>query len=95
MTTSLDEFEEIIPAADVLEQTIWLQAIRTELADLLEALPEKQRDAIILRYFAQWTDDEIAKWYTTSKGNVRVMIHRGIQFMNKNFSSYLRTVLTK
>ena len=93
--SSLDQFEEIIPAADVLEQAVWLQAVRTELANLLEALPEKQREAIVLRYFAQWTDEEIAKWHTTSQGNVRVMIHRGIQHMNKEFTSHLRTVLTK
>ena len=92
---SLDDFESIIPDMDILEQTIWLQAVRTELADLLEELPEKQREAIVLRYFAQWTDEEIARWQMTSKGNIRVMIHRGIQHMNKSFSSYLRTVLTK
>lgn len=92
---SLDELENIIPGEDELEQAIRLQAIRDELAQLLESLPDRQREAIVLRAFQQWTDEEIADWMGVSKGNVRVMIHRGIQKMNRKFSDYLRTVLAE
>ena len=92
---SLDKYEHLIPGENELEQAIHLQSIRDELALLLETLPERQREAIVLRTFQEWTDEEIATWMGVSKGNVRVMIHRGIQRMNKEFSDYLRTVLAE
>ena len=90
---SLDGFENVIPDKDIIDQTVTLQAMRTELAKILEQLPENQREAVVLRFFRQWTDDEIAGWLGTSKGNVRVMIHRALQNMNKEYESFLRQVL--
>ena len=90
---SIDGFENIIPDKDIIDQSIWLHSIRTELAKLLQQLPDKQREAIVLRFFQQWSDEEIAEWLGNSKVNVRVMIHRALQFMNKEYSEYLRQVL--
>ena len=92
-TYSLDDFENVIPDKDIIDQTVRLQALRTELAELLKKLPENQREAVVLRFFREWTDDEIAEWLGTSKGNVRVMIHRARQNMNKEYASFLRQVL--
>ncbi len=92
--TAIDELEDIIPDIDVIEQSIWLQSVRDEIAVLLEKLPENQKETIVLRYIEQWTDDEISAALNTSIINVRVMIHRGLQRINKEFSDYLRKVLT-
>ena len=48
------------------------------LAVMLKKLPENQRNAIVLRYFGDYSDDEIAERLHTTSGNVRVIIHRGI-----------------
>lgn len=90
---SLDDFENLLPGKDELDQAVRLQAIRDELARLLEQLPEKQREAIVLRFFRQWSDEEIAGWLNTSRTNVRVMIHRALKRMNDESSDFLRTVL--
>ena len=90
---SLDGFENVLPDKDIIDQTVRLQALRTELAEILKKLPDNQREAVVLRFFRQWTDDEIAEWLGTSKGNVRVMIHRALQNMNKDYESILRQVL--
>lgn len=92
-TSNLDDFENIIPDKDIIEQSIWLQSVRSELAALLNQLPEKQREAVILRFFRQSSDEEIADLLHTSKVNIRVMVHRALQHMNKEFSSQLRQVL--
>ena len=93
MICSLDDFENVIPDKDIIEQTVRLQALRSELAEMLKKLPENQREAVVLRFFREWTDEEIAGWLGTSKGNVRVMIHRALQSMNKEYASFLRQVL--
>ena len=90
---NLEDFENIIPGKDLIEQAVRLQAIRTELSVVLQQLPENQREAVILRFFRQWTDDEIAEWLGISKGNVRVIIHRALQYMSKKYESVLRQVL--
>ena len=63
---------------DLAEQAVRLEAIRQELAVKLKELPENQRDAIIMRFFGDCSDDEIAERLHTTTGNVRVLIHRGI-----------------
>lgn len=90
---SLDGFEKIIPDKDIIDQTVRLQAMRDALAKVLQMLPKNQREAVVLRFFRQWDDAEIAEWLGTTKGNVRVLIHRALQFMNREYESFLRQVL--
>ena len=90
---SIDGFEEILPDKDILGQTVWLQTVRNELARLLDELPDMQRTAIVMRYFSESDDQEIAARLGTTTVNVRVLIHRGIKKLNRDFSDYLRMVL--
>lgn len=75
----IDELDEyLILDNDPLDNAIRIQAIRQELAEALKRLPENQRTAIIMRYFGDYSDGEIARRLNTSEGNIRVLIHRGI-----------------
>lgn len=63
---------------DQIENAVRLESIRNELAVSLEKLPENQKKAIIMRYFGEYSDEEIAGHLNTTAGNVRVIIHRGL-----------------
>jgi RNA polymerase sigma factor (sigma-70 family) len=49
----------------------------------LAKLPERQRTAIVLRYFADWNDDEIAKQLGARLATIRSLIHRGVARMRE------------
>lgn len=51
---------------------------RAELHDLLARLPKQQRAAIVLRYYLDAADDEIAQELGCSAGAVRTYISRGL-----------------
>lgn len=81
----IDELDEYLILGDEpLDNAIRLQAIRQELTKALKSLPENQRTAIIMRYFGDYTDSEIARRLNTSEGNIRVLIHRGINKLKLN-----------
>lgn len=76
---NIDELDEyLVLGDDPIDNAIRLQAIRQELAKALKSLPENQRTAIIMRFFGDYSDSEIALRLNTSEGNIRVLIHRGI-----------------
>lgn len=49
-----------------------------ELGDALAALPYRRRAAIVLRYYADLPDDEIAEALGVRPPTVRTLIHRGL-----------------
>ena len=49
-----------------------------ELLDSLGRLGYKQRAAVVLRYWADWTDDQIAAALDCRPATVRVLLHRGL-----------------
>jgi RNA polymerase sigma factor (sigma-70 family) len=42
-------------------------------------LPERHRTAVVLRYFADWDDDEIARALSVRSATVRSWVHRAIK----------------
>ena len=49
----------------------------------LAKLPDRQRTAIVLRYFADWDDAEIAKQLGARLATVRSLVHRGVARMRE------------
>lgn len=49
-----------------------------ELLDSLARLGYKHRAAVVLRYWADWTDDQIAAALGCRPATVRVLLHRGL-----------------
>ena len=57
-----------------------------EMLDALAVLPYKQRAAVSLRYWADWTDDQIADALDCSPCSVRVLLHRGLAALKKEIA---------
>ena len=70
--------------ADAIADRRWLW-------QLLGGLPERQRAALVLRYFHQFTDDEIATHLECRAGTVRSLISRGLAAMRTDPTGALST----
>ena len=70
-------FDVLPERADVHDATAAV-ADRDELWPLLRQLPERQRAALVLRYFHDLPDDEIAAALECRAGTVRSLISRGL-----------------
>lgn len=57
-----------------------------EMLDALAVLPFKQRAAVTLRYWADWTDEQIAEALQCAPASVRVLLHRGIAALKKEIA---------
>jgi RNA polymerase sigma-70 factor (ECF subfamily) len=58
---------------------------RLSLMRELESLPERQRDVLLLRYFGDLTDDDIARCLTMAHGTVKSHVHRGLSRLRRRF----------
>jgi RNA polymerase sigma-70 factor (ECF subfamily) len=59
----------------------------TSMKDLLLKLPEKQREAIRLKFIADLSYKEISEVMKTSIGNVGYLIHHGIQTLREQWAA--------
>lgn len=81
-TISLDEPEYPIDIADTREDPFLQQLAafdRTFVIDCVKKLQEGYRDVLTMRYLDELSMAEIADIIGKTKGNVRVLIHRGVK----------------
>lgn len=64
------------------QPTSYTQPTR-ETLDALARLPYRQRAAVTLRYWADWTDADIADALGCAPATVRVLLHRGIEALQQ------------
>jgi len=57
-----------------------------DMLDALATLPYKQRAAVSLRYWADWTDEQIADALECAPTSVRVLLHRGLAALKKEIA---------
>ncbi|MGZ4796001.1 MAG: RNA polymerase sigma factor [Acidimicrobiia bacterium] len=57
-----------------------------ELREALDALTERQRTVVVLRYFADAPDDEIASVLGCRPGTVRSLVHRALRTLRKELA---------
>lgn len=62
-------------------------ADRDEAWTLLRTLPERQRAALVLRFFHDWADEEIAEALGCRPGTVRSLISRGLAALREQTTS--------
>ena len=78
--SDIDDLMEVIPSDEdsPMEQAYYLEELRSLVAELLEELPERQRQLIIYTYFEGLNSKEVADKMGISSGNVRITLMRGI-----------------
>lgn len=78
----IDDLAEVFGDEDSeLERAVMLDAIRQDVAEILLQLSENQREVIVLRYFGNLDDSEIARRMHTTSGNIRVLHSRALKKM--------------
>ncbi len=83
----LSDFEDWLLADEYdMSRAVYLEQLRDFLAKQLKQLPEKQQQAIVMRYFQEKDFDEIAEALDTSAGNVRVMLTRAMAKLKQSLS---------
>ena len=83
----LSELEERLFTEETdMERAAYLEELRHVLNDKLDRLPERQQKAVVLRFFYQKSFDEIAAALDTTPGNVRVILSRAMDRLEKEFS---------
>jgi RNA polymerase sigma-70 factor, ECF subfamily len=60
-----------------------------EVSGVLQQLPDKQRDIVIMRFFDDLTHREIADILNIKEAYVRVSLHRAIQYIKERLSYLL------
>lgn len=70
-------------AAASAEDEVALLADHAEVLDALRALPRRQRECLVLRYYLDCTEAEIAATLEISAGSVKSHAHRGLAALAK------------
>src|ERR1700735_3120115 len=66
------------PPAASAESAVLTSEERREVVDALRHLPDRQREALVLRFYLDLSDAEIARVMRVSKGTVRSTTHRAL-----------------
>lgn len=84
----ISDFEEwLLGDEDDMSRAVYLEQLRSFLTEQLKILPEKQRQAVILRFFQEKGFDEIASALNTTQGNVRVMLTRAVAKLKESLNN--------
>lgn len=59
-------------------------AVREQVVAVVRSLPERQRECVVLHYFDQLSDSEIAGTLGVSRGSVKTHLHRARQRLQRD-----------
>ena len=71
----------VVPASNApsAESHVVLSDDRRMLVEALRALPRRQREVLVLRYYADSSEAEIARLLNITSGSVKTHAHRGLE----------------
>ena len=73
------------PSAESLGLT---HHVRDELVDAVRALPRRQREVMVLRYYLDLSEDQIAEWLGISNGSVKRHASRATESLQKRMEAW-------
>lgn len=71
-----------------LDKGVYLEQLHKALIKAIRALPERQQKIIILRYFHNYSHEQIARQLGTTSGNVRVLLSRALDKLSSHSEEY-------
>lgn len=71
-----------------LDEGVYLEQLHKALMNAIKKLPQRQQQIVYMRYFRNYTSDEIAIRLGISPGNVRVLLSRALDKLSKENDSY-------
>ena len=74
----ISDLENVLPYESDMDRAVYLEQLREKLSLALDKLGEKQRFAVVERYFHDRDFSDIARELGTTSGNVRVMVSRAL-----------------
>ena len=72
--------ERLVPSA---EDRVELEEGQREVVDALKALPARQRDCLVLRYYLELSNPEIAETLGLSVNSVKTHLRRGMEMLER------------
>jgi len=84
------ETREVASRTDSPAETSDLNEQRAIVRDLLADLPERQREAIVLRFFEDQSIEETAGLMNCAKGTVKATVHQAIRTLRMKLSPTTR-----
>ncbi|HEY0756956.1 MAG TPA: RNA polymerase sigma factor [Ktedonobacteraceae bacterium] len=72
------------------ENRLLSQELRFSIEKAIEALPQKQREVIVMRDLEGWGADEVCSFLEISKANQRVLLHRARTHVRHVLETYLK-----
>ena len=71
-----------------LDENIYLEQLHKTLMTAIRTLPDRQQKIIMMRYFKNYSTDEIAHRLGISPGNVRVLLNRSLNKLSIQYDTY-------
>lgn len=84
--SAIDEIMDTIPDLHNLEVDIENMDSQKKMLELIKTIDEKYADVLILRYFYDFTDKEIARSLGISLENAKIRLHRGKNMLKARLS---------
>ncbi|GAA2018612.1 SigE family RNA polymerase sigma factor [Catenulispora yoronensis] len=81
--TEREHLPEFVPSVEPAEATALLPLEHREVLEAVRALPIRQRDVLILRYWADLSEAEIARTLGITRGTVKSATSRGMQTLTR------------
>lgn len=90
----IDDFAPILADENTdMENSVYLEQLHDTLMRAIRTLPEKQQTAVMMRYFEEASSQDIADALGTTTGNVRVILTRALDTLEKKCGNLLKGVL--
>lgn len=70
------------------EDTVVSRSTREQLALALRTLPARQREAVVLRYYLELSEAQMAEAMGVSTGSVKTHLHRGLATLNAQLGEH-------
>lgn len=71
-----------------LDEGVYLEQLHGALMKAIKSLPERQQKIIMMRYFENYSSDEIASRLGITPGNVRVLLSRALDKLSAQNDEY-------